>query len=477
MAASGQHTGRELGPYVLKGRLGKGGMGEVYLAYDRSLDRQVAVKLVVERLAHEPALIQRFEREAKAAARLNHPNIVQVHAVDVASETPYLVMEYVDGAPLDTFIKPDKPLPWHEALEVVRQVAAALQCAHSRGVVHRDIKPQNILVDRERRVRVSDFGIAKIMGSDTRLTGAQMTLGSPVYMSPEHCGVGEVGPGSDLYSLGITLFEMVTGQLPFQAVTPLAVIQKVTQEPLPALEQFVPGIPVVVQSLLDKLTAKSPEERYQSAQEILEDIDTIRAGQIPPRLLAGTRTGVHAASSAGPTAGGTPRGLTTGMLVDDLLERPSSAFTRAPAPPRREIPWVTLLVAGVAALVLLFALPVLARLANRVAGAGRTGPAAREQAPPPVQASPEPEFSAGAVDPAHDGIPGGGPPPPGGFPGAGPNGSFPAGGEPGMGMPPPPYPGAQPPPPPPGGGRGMGPGRGPGQGPGGYRRLPPNQRR
>lgn len=268
--------GRNLGAYRIERRLGRGGMGEVYLARDTALDRPVAVKFLLASHAQLEVIVRRFQREARAAARINHPNIVHVHAVGEDDGRPYIVMEYVDGAPLDAMLRQHERFTWQRALSIGGQVASALECAHAAGIVHRDIKPANILVDRYGRVHVSDFGVAKLAETGTQLTSDGMFIGTPQYMSPEQCGVGTVGPQSDLFSLGATVYEMIAGTVPFRAETPAALIRKITLEGAPPLQDMAPEVPGPVCAVVDRMLARDPAERYGNATELLQDLHRLK---------------------------------------------------------------------------------------------------------------------------------------------------------------------------------------------------------
>lgn len=450
----GTHAGRQFGSFKIIKRLGRGGMGEVYLAHDETLDRYVALKTLLHRYAQDNALKQRFQREARAAAKLNHPNIVQVHLVDADADPPYLVMEYVDGTSLDSFITPEKRLSWKQCLGIAGQVAAALECAHAAGVIHRDIKPQNILIDSKERVRVTDFGIAKMLGSNTSLTGDNATMGSPCYMSPEQCGVGDIVPASDLFSLGITLFEMIAGRLPFIAETPLGVVRMIASEPLPSLRELAPDTPLVVQAFVEKLAARDPAQRYVCATEVLDDLKVLRAGQVPERLkafmagvelgTAGTAPPSAAASSGVDSAEGL---FSSTSLVDELMEGTGGAFTKPLPKPGFSVPWVPLAIAAGAVLLGLLLYPL-------VTGQWRSNPAEAPTAPPPRDGNKPAERPDAPYPYPHPslGEPKAGPPPggqgwrppPPGFPppngGQRPNGDRQAGPPPGF--PPPPQRGA-----------------------------------
>lgn len=435
--------GRRLGPYVIQRRLGRGGMGEVYLAHDTALDRLVAIKTLAARFAHDPVLVQRFQREARASARLNHANIVQVYAVDIDANPPYMVMEYVEGSSLDHIISPESPLPWQRALVICEQVAAALACAHAEGIIHRDIKPANILVDKLGRARVADFGIAKVLGVQTQLTREQMTIGSPCYMSPEQCGVGDVVGASDLFALGITVFEMISGRLPFQAETTVGIINKITSAPLPRLGDYVSDVPVVVQELVEALTAKRLVERYASANHVEEDIRAFRTGR-PLGHLQRLRPQAAAADVAPAPS-----------LVDELLGGGETPFSKPLPPAPREFPWRVI---GLAALVIVV-IALIWGIAQSGLHKGAEGPPApapiatvqpRPEPPERAPANAEPQFNPQQGPPPRNSADGTAPPPrrgPGQFgdqgrPGYPPPPGFRPGG------PPPPRPDGQGPPPP-----------------------------
>lgn len=387
--------GQKLGPYYVSDLLGKGGMGAVYRARDIALDRAAALKILLPRYADDPEFIARFQREARASAKLSHPNIVQIYAVDIESDPAYMAMEYVDGETLEAQIQRSGALTWQQGLNVVSQVASALACAHGAGIIHRDIKPANVLIDKNNRARVTDFGIAKVMGSQTKLTSAHHTVGSPCYMSPEQCGVGEVSPASDLFSLGIMLYEMLTGTVPFKGESSLAVMRQITTEDLPPVTQHVVGVPSGVQQLLDHLAARELAFRYSTARQVLEDLSALRAGtpMVHARELALKRaaTGPPTASAAHLTRSptGPSPALKTSLVSDLLGDEP----VRKVAPQKTvgfEIPWASLLLATVA-LVLGGLLIVLikgtwdARRVPRPANDGRT-----LQAPAPIGPPPQP---------------------------------------------------------------------------------------
>ena len=213
---------RRIGPYEIRETIGQGGMAAVYKAHQPSLDRVVALKVISAHLASETEFMERFRQEALASARLTHPNIVIVHDFGEDGGVPYLVMEYVEGTTLSELL--DDALSPERAQNLVDQIAAGLDYAHSRGVVHRDIKPQNVLVTPEGRVVLADFGLARIMESAKRLTMTGGIVGTPEYMSPEQAAGRPTDQRTDIYALGVILFEMIVGSRPYTAETPLGVL-------------------------------------------------------------------------------------------------------------------------------------------------------------------------------------------------------------------------------------------------------------
>ena len=263
--------GQSLGRYHILEQLGEGGMAVVYKAYDTRLETDVAVKVIrTENLA--PSVLERslkrFEREAKALARLTHPNIVKVTDYGEHEGKPYLVMEYLPGGTLKQ--KLGKPIPWNEAITILLPIARALDFAHRQNMIHRDVKPSNILITADGEPMLTDFGIAKILDDDLTvdLTGTSAAVGTPEYMAPEQAIAKTVDHRADIYSLGVVLYEMLTGRKPFVADTPMAVLIKQATEPLPRPMQFAPNLPEAVEKLLLKALAKNPNDRYQGMAEM-----------------------------------------------------------------------------------------------------------------------------------------------------------------------------------------------------------------
>jgi eukaryotic-like serine/threonine-protein kinase len=257
--------------YELIEKIAEGGMARVYRGRDLLLKRTVAVKILKDQMTGDAAFIRRFEREAQSAAALSHPHIVNIYDVGEEDGTYYMVMEYVDGKNLKEYIREKGPLPVSEAVQITRQIADALQQAHAAGVVHRDIKPQNILFSHDGKVKVTDFGIA-IAGDGVTVTVGDEIIGSVQYISPEQARGGVAGKQSDLYSLGVVLYEMVTGKVPFTGESPVAVAMKHIQEQIIPPRRLVEKIPESLEQIILKAVEKDSADRYNSASELLEDL-------------------------------------------------------------------------------------------------------------------------------------------------------------------------------------------------------------
>jgi non-specific serine/threonine protein kinase len=262
--------GRTISHYRITKKLGEGGMGEVYLAEDTKLNRRVALKFLPIRLASDEELRVRFKREAQAAATLNHPNIITVYEVSEHENRPYMAMEYVEGESLKGLIA-TKELSIGEVLAVALQISDGLAAAHQAGIVHRDIKPQNILMGKDGRVRICDFGLAKAK-RDVTLTQAGSTLGTIAYMSPEQARGKETDHRSDLFSFGVMLYEMVTGRLPFKGEHEAAVINSVVNDTPEPLARYKSGMPEELQKIVSKAMEKNLQTRYQHVDELGADL-------------------------------------------------------------------------------------------------------------------------------------------------------------------------------------------------------------
>ncbi|MFF2907423.1 Stk1 family PASTA domain-containing Ser/Thr kinase [Paenibacillus sp. NPDC057934] len=266
--------GHELGGrYQVIERIGGGGMALVYRAHDILLNRNVAIKVLRSQFVHDEEFIRRFRREAQSAASLSHPNVVSIYDVGQEDEIHYIVMEYVEGKNLNEIIKERAPLQVDEAVRIASQICDALDHAHQNQIIHRDIKPHNILIGRNGRVKVTDFGIARAVTSTT-ITQTGSVVGSVHYFSPEHAKGVATGEKSDLYSLGIVLYQMLTGSLPFLGESPISVALKHLQEEFEEPRLLNPLIPQSVENVILRSMRKNPEERYQSAKQMLQDLES-----------------------------------------------------------------------------------------------------------------------------------------------------------------------------------------------------------
>jgi serine/threonine protein kinase len=272
-----------------------GGMGTVLRAWDDKLQREVALKVIGQRWLDQPTARQRFLQEARAAAGLRHPNIVTIHEVDEVENVPFIVMEYVCGKSLDLLIAEERQLASDRAARIARETLTALEHAHGHGIIHRDVKPGNILLEEPgERVRLVDFGLARSLSDAVRLTGEGFVPGTPWYMSPEQAsGSATADKRSDLFAVGVVLFEMLTGTLPFPGQDVYRVLEQIRAEPAPEVREFNPAVPSALATIVRRALEKSPAARYQSAAEFAGAIGEFLAGldksvlSGAPRLVSG----------------------------------------------------------------------------------------------------------------------------------------------------------------------------------------------
>ena len=268
------------GRYEVLGRAGAGGMAEVYRARDELLGREVALKVLSERFAHDSSFVERFRREAQSAANLSHPNIVSLYDYGSDDGSYFIVMEYIDGQAVSEIIASEAPLLPERAADIASDVAGALQRAHTAGLVHRDIKPGNIMITSTGQTKVTDFGIARALGrGEQTMTQTGMVIGTASYLSPEQAQGNPVDPRSDVYSLGCVLYEMLTGRVPFQGDTPLSIAYKHVREEAQPPSRLNPDVPAELDAIALKALAKNPDNRYDSASKMQEDLQRFLSGQ------------------------------------------------------------------------------------------------------------------------------------------------------------------------------------------------------
>jgi serine/threonine protein kinase len=261
------------GRYRLEAKLGSGGMSTVYLARDQTLDRSVAVKVMHREMSEQADQLERFRQEARAVAKLSHPNVVSVIDAGEDGGHPYIVFEYVEGETLKQRIGREGALDPQEAIAYAIEIARGLSVAHARSMVHRDIKPQNILIDAEGRAKLTDFGISRQLEQDG-MTATGRVLGTTDYVAPEQAMGRAVDPRSDVYSLGVVLYEMLVGQVPFQADSQVGVAMKHVNEELPDVQRRRPEVSATVALVVERATAKDPDKRYQHVGEMIDDLST-----------------------------------------------------------------------------------------------------------------------------------------------------------------------------------------------------------
>ncbi len=302
-------------------------MADVFLARDQLLDRPVAVKVLFPQFASEPTFVERFRREAQAAANLNHPSIVAVYDWGEHDNTYFIVMEYVEGRSLADLIAAEGTLHHDRAAEICTDVAAALGFAHRNGTVHRDVKPGNILITPSGQVKVTDFGIARAFGGGDELTQTGSVMGTATYFSPEQAQGKSVDPRSDLYSLGVVLFEMITGTPPFLGESPVAIAYKHVQEAPPRPTSINPAVPKTLEAVIARLLAKNPNQRYASAEDLRADLRRFLEGA----PLAGTASAPIANNGDGASPGGAAAGAVAGAAAAGVVGGAAGAAASGPA--------------------------------------------------------------------------------------------------------------------------------------------------
>ena len=280
--------GKNLGQFTILEEIGRGGMATVYSAMQQSMNRKVAVKILPRHFMHDPDFIERFEREVEVISHLEHPHILPIYDYGEADGVPYIAMRFLGGGSMAQTVRRGVP-QLANLTKPFQQVAEALDYAHQQGIIHRDLKPGNIMLDEHSNAYLSDFGIARVMGSN--LTGSAI-IGTPAYMSPEQAHGINIDARSDIYSLGIVLFELITGREPYQAETPMSLLMMHINEPVPPIADFREGVPPIVQSVIDTATAKDPDDRYVSASDLADAFREALKGNRSSTTLMGLDTKV-----------------------------------------------------------------------------------------------------------------------------------------------------------------------------------------
>lgn len=284
-------VGQKIGKYEIRSKLGSGGMGEVYLAFDPLIERDVALKVLSADLSNSSTALKRFLGEARAIGRLNHPNVVAIYDIDLWNGYYFLVMELLSGGSVADRVDQLAALPWQEACRIVAEASRGLSAAHLAGMIHRDIKPENLMLSKEQAVKVVDFGLSKLLDSslDPRnaVTKAGQILGTPQYMSPEQFEAGEVDARTDIYSLGATLFRLLTGRLPFhECQSILQVMRAHMTKPPPTPSAFAKDLPDELDRIIARSMAKIPADRYSSAAELADELESLILGRTSPVVTA-----------------------------------------------------------------------------------------------------------------------------------------------------------------------------------------------
>ncbi|MBP0974504.1 MAG: serine/threonine protein kinase, partial [Oscillospiraceae bacterium] len=271
-----KNIGKKLdGRYEITERIGEGGMADVYRATDVVDNKTVAVKILKKEFAENEEFLRRFRNESKAIAVLSHPNIVKIYDVGFSERIQFIVMEYIDGITLNEYMEQQGQLGWKDAAHFILQILRALQHAHSKGIVHRDIKPQNIMMLRDGTIKVMDFGIAKFAREDGK-TGTDQAIGTVHYISPEQARGGVTDAKSDIYSVGVMLYEMLTGKKPFDTDNPVSIAVMHMQAKVPLPSTIRPDIQIGLEEIILKAMEKDPADRYQSARDMMDDLQTFK---------------------------------------------------------------------------------------------------------------------------------------------------------------------------------------------------------
>ncbi|CAG0947614.1 eukaryotic-like serine/threonine-protein kinase [Anaerolineae bacterium] len=350
--------GETVGPYQIIEPLGQGGMATVFKAYHPALDRYVAIKVLHPAFKEDPNFNARFNREARIVAKLDHPNIIPIYDFAEHAGTPYLVMRYVEGKTLKAIFRDSPlPLPLDRVLTYIRPVAAGLAYAHAQGVLHRDIKPSNVICANDGHIYIMDFGLARIAQAGESTMSQDMLIGTPQYISPEQARGTALDERTDIYSLGVVLFEMLTGRVPFSADTPYAIIHDHIYSPLPLPTTINPHLASEIERVLLKALAKDPDARFASATELMRALD---AAQIPGAVQPITPPIVVSEKSTDASSPSTPEKIVPIATPIVPAKKAAQSKEEPGKKPARQLDWRTCLVVAVAALVVLIACGVFA---------------------------------------------------------------------------------------------------------------------
>jgi len=364
-SSSGKKVADRFGTYRVLELLGAGGMGRVYRALDEALQREVALKTLLPALAADGEFVTRFTREARSAAALNHPNIAQIYVIGQEGEIPYFAMELIRGQSLDTIVKGRGALDTAIAAGYIMQAAAGLRHAAEKGLIHRDVKPSNLMITEDGTVKITDFGLAKAARTETRLTATGEVLGSPGYISPEQAQGQSIDLRSDIYSLGATFYHLVTGRLPFEATTAVAMIMKHMNEPVKSPRAVNASIPFPIAAVIQRMMAKRPGERFQDYAALTRELE---------RALGDTQPSAAAAADQPSVTVRRKASAATGPATGPGIGRTTSPTRNAPTQEADEQRSLPLLPVGL----------MVAVLALVVAGVWQQMKAAREEEPPAV---------------------------------------------------------------------------------------------
>jgi len=317
----------KIGPYTVVSQLGRGGMGVVYKGRDESLNRFVAIKVLTENLSEDKTFLQRFVREAQAAASLSHPNVVQIYFTGQDDEAhPYFVMEFVSGRSLDHVLRSEGRIDNPRATQLMLQAAHGLAAAHDLGIIHRDIKPANLMLDDRGMVKIADFGLALPADAENRLTATGMFVGTPGYLSPEQCAGEKADHRTDIYALGVTYYMLLTGTPPFRGDSPLALIKQILDANPPDVTTINPNIDPESHRILAKMIAKEPADRYQSCHDLVADLENLLASMGVRSMTAGLATRTAASSPAAAAAMSAPT-MVIAAEASNAAATPTAAVT------------------------------------------------------------------------------------------------------------------------------------------------------